>query len=343
MNKVRIGIICPSEIAFRRFMPAVQLCDDVEYVGVASADQREWFGENIEGDMAVIEQEHQKAMKFQETYGGEVFNSYKELLYSDKIDAVYLPLPPALHFKWAQKAIQQGKNIFLEKPSTTSYDDSLRIIKLAKKSNVAVHENYMFTFHEQISTIKSLIKSGDLGDVRLYRIAFGFPKRANNDFRYNKALGGGALLDCGGYTLKLAYELLGETAHICCSQLNYLETNEVDMYGSATMVNDDGLVAQLAFGMDNSYKCELEIWGSKGTLFTSRIMTAPAGFVPTAQIKRATEAYEIELPVDDTFKKSIEYFVRCVKDADTRLNSYSKILKQAELVEQMKGESHGRD
>ena len=53
MKKVRIGIICPSEIAFRRFLPAIQKCDCAEYIGVAHADEKEWFGDRTP-DPAVI-------------------------------------------------------------------------------------------------------------------------------------------------------------------------------------------------------------------------------------------------------------------------------------------------
>ena len=121
----------------------------------------------------------------------------------------------------------------------------------------------MFAFHNQLKEIAQIIERGEIGDVRLYRISFGFPQRAVNDFRYNKELGGGALIDAGGYTIKYAAMLLGETAHITAAQMNYTDEFEVDIYGSATLVNQDGATAQIAFGMDNSYKCELEVWGSK--------------------------------------------------------------------------------
>ena len=41
---IRIGIICPSNIAYRRFMPALKKRDGFEYVGVAYANSEEWFG-----------------------------------------------------------------------------------------------------------------------------------------------------------------------------------------------------------------------------------------------------------------------------------------------------------
>ena len=257
MSKVRIGIICPSEIAFRRFMPAIQKLDCAEYIGVAHASVKEWFGDS-EPDETLILSEKEKAENFRKEYGGKVFDSYESLLTSPEVDAIYLPLPPALHYRWAKEALTRGKHIFLEKPSTTSFDDTEDLINLAKEKRLAVHENYMFAFHKQIAEIQDIIKSSKLGEVRLYRIAFGFPQRAKNDFRYNKALGGGALLDCGGYAIKLATMLLGETAKKAYSKLNYTDGFDVDIYGSAALINDSGTTAQLSFGMDNSYKCELE-------------------------------------------------------------------------------------
>lgn len=338
MEKLRIGVICPSEIAFRRFMPAISACEEAEYVGVASASGSEWFGEGNEIDSAVIAKEAEKARSFKESYGGKVFSSYEELIKSDEIDAVYLPLPPALHFKWAKLAIENDKHIFLEKPSTTSASDTKYLIEQAERKGLAVHENYMFIFHKQIQELEDIVNSGKIGDIRLYRISFGFPKRADDDFRYNKTLGGGALLDCGGYTLKLALHFLGDTAKIMYSKLNYTDDFEVDIYGSAAMVNNEGVTAQLAFGMDNSYKCELEIWGSKGCITTGRILTAPAGFVPTADIRIGNEIETTELSADDTFAKSIKKFCECVNDIDIRKNNYKAIIKQAEMVDEVKGD-----
>ena len=336
MDKVRIGIICPSEIAFRRFMPAIKKLDCAEYVGVAHASAKEWFGDN-EPNEALLLSEKGKAENFRKEYGGKVFDSYADLLSSDDVDAIYLPLPPALHYRWAKEALTRGEHIFLEKPSTTRFADTEDLINIAQEKSLAVHENYMFAFHKQIAEIQDIINSGKLGDVRLYRIAFGFPQRAKNDFRYNKALGGGSLLDCGGYTVKLATMLLGETAKTAYSKLNYTDGFDVDLYGSAAMINDSGTTAQLSFGMDNSYKCELEVWGSKGFLRTGRILTAPDSFEPTAELTIGSETETVKLSADDTFGKSIEHFCRCVSDAKTREENYKKILKQAELVDEVKG------
>ncbi len=338
MKKIRIGILCPSEIAYRRFMPAVQTVKDVEYVGVASADSEEWFKEGQKTDDSVIKSELAKAQKFQDTYGGKVFCSYQSLLESDEIDGVYIPLPPALHYQWAKKALQNGKHVFLEKPFTTSEKHTKALVELANENGLALHENYMFIFHSQLEEIDRIVKSGAIGDIRLYRIAFGFPKRAANDFRYHPELGGGALLDCGGYTLKLAQILLGDSARVVCSQLNGTDEFSVDIYGSATVVNNEGVTAQLAFGMDNSYKCDLEIWGSKGNLMTGRIFTAPAGLETKAKLKTGNEEQTIFLSSDDSFAKSINFFCQCIQSDECRTKNYRSIIAQSQRLEElMKG------
>lgn len=329
---MRIGIICPSEIAFRRFLPALKEADCFEFAGVAVASKEEFLGATDE----ILAKERQKAQPFIDGYGGKVFEGYQSLIDSNEVDAVYLPLPPGLHYLWAKRALLAGKHILVEKPCTTSLKNTDDLLSFAREKGLAVHENYMFVFHDQIEGINEVIRSGEIGEVRLYRIAFGFPMRAKNDFRYNKELGGGALLDCGGYTLKFASLLLGPSASLKYAVSNPLNGFQVDMYGSAALVNEDGVTAQVAFGMDQNYKCELEVWGSRGTLYTNRVLTAPAGFVPEVTIRKGNEEERRSLPADDAFKKSILHFRACIEDAETRGENYVTLSRQANLVEEFK-------
>ena len=338
---IRIGIICPSEIAFRRFLPALQEASEVfQFAAVGIASPEEWFGDTIKVSAKDIEEQQlreiTKAKAITDQYGGKVIVGYDVLVSSPDIDAVYCPLPPALHHKWAKLALQNNKHVFVEKPSTTSLADTEDLIAIASENGLAIHENYMFIFHSQLEELNNVVKSGDIGDVRLYRITFGFPRRSANDFRYNKVLGGGALLDAGGYCMKYANFLLGGDAYVATAQANYLDDSEVDMYGSATLVDNKGQIAQLAFGMDNDYRCDIEIWGSLGTITSGRIFTAPTGFVPTYTIKKNQDVEIRKLADDDAFLKSILHFGVCIKDENTRKENYELLRKQVQLVEQYK-------
>lgn len=313
---MKIGILGTADIAFRRFLPALQKCDGFEYAGVASRTP-------------------QKAESFVENFGGKIYDGYDAMLEDDRIDAVYLPLPPALHYEWGKKVLLSGKHLLMEKPFTISLAQTNELLRLAEEKGLAVYENYMFLYHAQLAYIKKLIADGELGDIRLYRLAFGFPKRAADDFRYNKKLGGGALLDCGGYTVRLAMELLGSTAHVTQANLVCPDGYEVDLYGSAVLENNDGICAQLSFGMDNAYRCQLEVWGSRANLIADRIFTASAGVVPPVVLMKQ-EKQNIELPADDAFHNSLCEFKKCIEDKEIRNKKSAWIFKQAEMIELLK-------
>lgn len=315
---INLGILGCSEIAFRRFMPAVLNVSRITVKAVAE------------------EYAPEKLTEFCETYQLEAEKDFLSLIEREDIDAVYVPQPPALHHKWAKIALEHGKHVLIEKPSTISYEQSRELVELAKENNLALHENYMFQYHSQIAGVQKLVSDGAVGDVRLIRADFGFPMRAQNDFRYNAALGGGALLDAGGYTAKLATLFLGETVKVDCAKLNYMDGFEVDMYGNATLSNEARQVCQLAFGMDNSYRCSLEVWGSTGRITTNRIFTAPPGFEPMVTLETPEGTKAISLEADSHFEHSIEEFVKEVSDQKVRAAMYQQILVQAQLVEDIR-------
>ena len=337
---MKLAVLCPSEIAYRRFMPALAQVPAFEFVGLAVATAEESCvgvpGAVPDGKDEWVAAQVQKANDFVRDYGGKVYGSYEELLADDAIEAVYIPLPPALHYPWAKRALQEGKHVLLEKPFTTSVDTTRELLDLARSQGVAVHENYMFAFHSQIDYVRQVLAENTLGDLRLIRIDFGFPFRGGNDFRYSKALGGGALLDAGGYALKLANLLLGPTARITTAQLSDGRDLEVDLFGSATLANDQGQVAQVSWGMDNDYRCNIDVWGSTGTLLSGRILTAPAGFEPTFTIRRNGAEEHVTLPADDSFRKSIEHFAACIADPAVREARMAEIEHQATLVEDVR-------
>lgn len=329
MNKIRIGVLCPSEIAFRRFMLALKQLENFEYIGLAAATEREFTGADSD---KVRPSELAKAETFIFAHGGKIFEGYEALIHSNEVDAIYLPLPPALHFKWGKKVLENGKHLLMEKPFTTSLAETQELLSLAEKKGLAVHENYMFLYHSQLKKVKELIANGTLGELRLIRAAFGFPMRGKDDFRYQKAMGGGALLDCGGYPVRLALELLGETAKVTQSRLIQPEGYEVDLYGNAVLENKNGLCAQISFGMDNAYQCQLEVWGSKATLIAPRIFTAGADVMPKLVLKLSSGESVLELPKDDQFLHSLEVFYQLVRE--TKQNHL--IQRQAEMIEEIR-------
>lgn len=317
-------------------MPAISQNNSFEFAGVGYHSNDEVEGFNKKDLELIVNNSRDKALKFINEYGGCLYNSYHDVIADHSVSAIYIPLPPIFHYKYAKDAIMSQKHVMIEKPAVLTYEEMNKLVSYAKERNLAIHENYMFMFHSQLHIIKQFIDSGSIGDVRLYRISFGFPFRGKNDFRYNKSLGGGALIDAGGYTIKLASYLLGETTTIDSAISNFVDDFDVDFYGQGVLKNKDNQVAQVSFGIDNDYKCNLEVWGSKGTLYTNRIFTAPTDYKPIISIIKNGVKEDIMLSCDDSFYNSICYFEKCIGDKDLREKNYKALLYQAKLFESFK-------
>ena len=329
MDKLRIGVLGPADIAKRRMIPSVLENTRCEYIGVALATDSERGGN---GD-SIPDGSREKGEAFVKESGGRIFEGYESMLSSDEVDAVYIALPPALHHKWAKKAIEHDKHVLLEKPFTTSLGDTEELVREAESRGLALAENFAFIYHRQIARAEEVINSGELGEIRLIRSNFAFPFRGGNDFRYHKALGGGALLDCGCYTLKLADRLLHGDMEITDARLFYLDGFDVDIYGAISAVSTKGIPAQLSFGMDQQYNCELEIWGNKGCLRASRIYTAPPELSVRLEIKCGNESRSYDIEPDDQFGRSLSAFLDMTGDNDKREASYRDIVRQSTLVD----------
>lgn len=316
-DKIKIGIIGAADIAYRRFLPALCRNEMFEYVGVASHTK-------------------EKAERIQEAFQGKVFDTYEVLLEEERVDAVYLALPPAFHYIYGKKVLEAGKHLLMEKPFTTSLAETEELLELAARHDLAVHENYMFLYHKQLDVIKQYLEEKQIGDIRLYRMNFGFPFRGTSDFRYQKELGGGALLDCGGYPLRLAQELLGDV-RVTASRMYQDPKQEVDLYGDVTLESETA-TAQIAYGMDNEYRCELEVWGSKGILKAERIFTAPPDFEVVLSEQKSGKALQKKVGCDDQFYNSITEFKFLIEQQERRGRKREEIRKTAELMKQIKGE-----
>ena len=314
---IRMGIVGAADIAHRMFLPSLLENEQFICAGVASRSQ-------------------DKRTRFKEDFNIPCFENYEDIVSDKTIDALYIPLPPALHFEWAKKALQANKHVLLEKPSTICLEQTKELVALAKQKNLVLQENYMFQYHSQLNYILEMVKQGIVGDIRLIRSSFGFPLREKNDFRYNKELGGGALLDAGGYVVKLGSIFLGETAQIETASSGQVEGYNVDMYGSVTMRNNEGLVYQGAYSMDCYYQCSLEIWGNKGRIYTNRIFTAPPKYSPIIIVENNEGKKEIELSPDKHFSQSIKAFYNATEDNSLREKMYHDLLQQSRLVQIIK-------
>lgn len=315
-NKIRIGILGCADIANRLVIPNIIQTGKFDLVAVASRSM-------------------EKAVEFSNKFNCEAVEGYENLISRKDIDAVYIPLPTGMHYEWIINSLNAGKHVLCEKALAIDINETASIIALAKEKKLCVFENFMFVFHSQFDFVKQQIKQDVIGDIRLLRSSFGFPPFSiDSNIRYKKELGGGALLDAGAYTTMAVHFLLGQKQEVLASSLEKGNW-QVDFHGSAMFKNETGIISQVAFGFDNFYQNNIELWGSKGKMTIERAFTAGPGFMPKVIIETQNNKTEITLPADNHFKKLLEKFAECIATNQYDF-LFEQMICQSSLLTQIK-------
>ena len=127
------------------------------------------------------------------------FGSYEEMLASDTIDAVYIPLPTSQHVEWSIKAADAGKHVLCEKPIALNAGEIAGLIAARERNKVLICEAYMITYSPVWRKVRSLLAEGAIGRLRHVQGAFTYFNRDPGNMRNVPELGGGGLPDIGVY------------------------------------------------------------------------------------------------------------------------------------------------
>ncbi len=178
---LRFGILSTAKIGRELVVPAIQDAENCVVTAIASRD---------------IAKARAMADRFSVPHA---FGSYEEMLASDLIDAVYIPLPTSQHVEWTIKAADAGKHVLCEKPIALKASDIDALIEARDRNKVLVSEAYMVTYSPVWRKVRSLLAEGAIGRLRHVQGAFTYFNRDPGNMRNVPELGGGGLPDIGVY------------------------------------------------------------------------------------------------------------------------------------------------
>lgn len=88
----------------------------------------------------------------------------KDLLDSDRLDAIVIATPVFTHYELAKHALLAGKHVLIEKPMTHSVETSLALIELAERMNRVLMVGHTFEYTAAVNKAKQIVCSGELGE-----------------------------------------------------------------------------------------------------------------------------------------------------------------------------------
>ncbi|HEU4329003.1 MAG TPA: aldo/keto reductase [Roseiflexaceae bacterium] len=256
MEALSWGILGTGSIA-RTFARALQATDAGYLAAVASRSQA-------------------SADAFGDEFGAErCYSSYDLLLADERVQAVYIATPHPTHATWAIRAAEAGKHILCEKPIGLNHAEAMTIVEAARRHGVFLMEAYMYRHHPQIARLVELIHSGAIGEVRAIQAAFSFDSAPNLEGRLlNQALGGGGILDVGGYPVSLARLVAGAARGLPFAEptevvaLGHIgKESRVDEWSAAILRFPGDVIAQVATGVQLHMERGARIYGSAGSIY----------------------------------------------------------------------------
>jgi len=315
------GWIADAHIAEYLKMPDVEIVGGADLVeGKAEAFFKKW---NVEGVRC--------------------YNSHKELLANEELDAVSICTYNATHAECAIDSLNAGVNVLLEKPMCVTLEEAVAIRKAEKESGKLISIGFQPRLDPNMIMVKNVVQSGILGDIYYIQTGGGRRKGIPTPFgtTFIQADTGclGALGDIGCYSLDMVLNAMNYPKPLTVSGYtsdffgkskeywkaqgkpeNYSEIFGVDDFAAAFIRLEGGIILdfRIAWAMNLDTSGDTIIYGTKASLRipSTECWNGTIGGPLKIYHEVAGNSVCTEIPMKDPTKEGNFYFkIRSFLDA----------------------------
>jgi predicted dehydrogenase len=291
--------------------------------------------------VAVMRRDAAKAADFARRHGvPKHYSEAQDVINDPDINAIYIATPPYLHEPYALQAMAAGKPVYIEKPVTLNAASCEKLIKGASQYDALVSVAHYRRALPLFNKVRSLIRDGAIGDVRIVRIATLQPKvskiitQTSDNWRVNPEQSGGGLFhDLSPHQLDIMYWLFGAPNEVTARGVN-----QSDLYPApdvvmlnATYPNNICVQGMWAFNVAEEAAADsCEIIGDKGSIRFSFFRKSTVELVTSA----GTEVMESDYPVNIQ-QPMIDAVVRFFRDEGSNPCSLTDALVVMKMMDKV--------
>ncbi|MEL7448684.1 MAG: Gfo/Idh/MocA family oxidoreductase [Pseudomonadota bacterium] len=311
---IRIGLLGASRIARGAIIEPVACNDSFEVVAVAARSPS-------------------RAREYADTHRIPIVEpDYAALIANPAIDLVYVGLPPSEHREWTVAALQAGKHVLCEKPFAMNALEAESMVVAASETGKTLIEAFHYRFHPLFARIMEVLSAGSIGPVQHIDCRFNVPIAYEPaELRFNRHLGGGAMMDLGCYPAHWARTIAGEEPRVVSARADWHDSG-VDTAMEAQLEFPSGITATLSCSMaedlPDGLDTVLTVTGERGTLEVNNPLVPHIGHELTVKT-------ELGLSSETADKKST-YHYQLLHVADVLENDAKQLTGGADAVENMR-------
>lgn len=235
----------------------------------------------------------------------KVYNNYQDLLNDVNVDAVYIATPHSFHCEHTLMCLNSGKAVLCEKPLALNSAEVEKMISIATSNQILLMEALWTYFLPHYQKTLEIIESGVLGEITNLKADFGFKPVYDESSRvFNKALGGGSLLDIGIYPIFAALSILGMPEKI--SAKGKFFNNGADSECYILFNYNNGITAELNSTFLEETPTEAIITGTKGVLKLNSRFHAPTS-LSLKLTGKSEQVFDFEVPYNGYYYEIIHF------------------------------------
>ncbi|MAS01391.1 MAG: oxidoreductase, partial [Euryarchaeota archaeon] len=281
--------------------------------------------QETEGELvAVASQSLKRAEDFSKPFNCSAVEGYKSLISLPEVEAIYIATPHPSHFELSAECLRNKKAVLCEKPMTINATETMALIDISRKNNTLLMEAFMYKIHPQTQKLMKVIQENLTSPLNI-RAEFCFSVDVPESHRLvNKELGGGSILDIGCYPMSISRHAVGAVHGknfmnpVSIKGQGELNSQEIDLNASATLVFEDGSVAEVKSATNLSSASDVEITDGQTTVVINQPWHCGEFTDRKSQIKLKKANVDEEL-IDITTDKGlyaleIDHFSETFKD-----------------------------
>lgn len=283
----------------------------------------------------------------------EIARSAHEIASNSQIDLVAICTPVSSHFELAKECLNNDKHVFIEKPMTATSEQSKDLLDLADKKNLLIFTDHTFLFTGSVTTMKNLIREGDLGDLYYFdstRVNLGL-------FRHDVNV----IWDLAAHDLSIMQYLIDQNPEsIVATGARHIENNHEDL-SYITVFYQDNLLAHINVSWLSPVKVrqtllagskKMVVWddnqpSEKLKIYDKGVesINSDQDIYQTLVQYRTGDMYSPKIDTREALAVEVEHIVRCINRVEQPLSDGHlglRVVKMLELA-QKSIESRGKE
>jgi predicted dehydrogenase len=287
------------------------------FMGGAHAASYVALGERVRV-RTVASRSPDRAAKVAEALGAEPTTDLEAAVSDPEVEAVDICLPSPLHREWAERALEAGKHVFVEKPIALTAEDADAIVQAAARGDQVLMVGLVLRFWPEYVELQRRVASGELGrplSVSTHRLS---PPIDWNDWMADPKQSGGVPVDMLVHDFDQMNWLLGQPRRVFAREPRLGHVQALVEYDGAVALAEGSVAMPRSYPFSSNIRVLCE--GGAAEYAFSAAPVEGEGNIGASESARGLRVFPNEgpaatIPVEsaDPWGPELAYFVECVE------------------------------